>query len=116
MSSILVIDDDSAFLNMLKIALERFGHYVETAANGEEGVRKFYDGLFDLVITDIRMCGMDGNAVAHQISNSPYPSTPIVGISGTPQLLENRVFNTVISKPFSIKVLIDCVSNLSMGK
>lgn len=113
MLTILVIDDDRTILNMVKLTLTKFGYNVETASDGKEGIQKFDNGLFDLVITDVRMPVMDGKRVVKHIRNSARPFTPVIGISGTPWLLEDSDFDLVISKPFQLKVLLDSVVNLT---
>jgi len=42
-------------LNIIKQALTEFGWNIETATDGEEGIKKFDNGNFDLVITDMKM-------------------------------------------------------------
>jgi CheY-like chemotaxis protein len=115
MSCILVIDDERSILNMIEHALSVFGFSVETAVNGEEGIEKYNTCDFDLVITDICMPGIDGLAVLQHIRNSGKKSTPTIGISGTPWLLENSDFDVVLPKPFPIKVLFDTVKRV-MGQ
>ena len=112
MHNILVIDDERAILSMLRQALTRLDYSVETAVNGEEGIQKFNEIPFDLVITDICMPGMDGNSVVNHIRNSDRQSTPIIGVSGTPRLFKDSDFDIVISKPYSIKILADTVKRL----
>lgn len=112
MIRILVIDDETMILDMLEILFNKFGCYVEKANNGKEGIQKFNNSRFDLVITDMQMPYIDGKTVVSHIRNSTTPSTPVVGISGTPWLLEDSDFDLVISKPFSIKVLLDSIFNL----
>lgn len=113
MHGILVIDDDEAIVLMITMALAHYGFNVEIATDSTEGIRKFEEGCFDLVITDIRMPGIDGNCVARRIRNSKKPSTPIVGMSGTPWLRDDRYFDAVLSKPFPIKVLVDTIKYLT---
>jgi len=55
MCTILVIDDEKCILRVIQEALTRFGHHVEVAFDGVEGVQKFDDGCYDVVITDLRM-------------------------------------------------------------
>ena len=112
MSNILVIDDDEAILSMLRLLLTELGHNVETAAEGKEGIQKIDENLFDLVITDILMPGIDGNDVVQHIRNSDREFMPIIGISGTPRLSKDNDFDTVIPKPYSIKTLVDTVNKL----
>ena len=98
---------------MIEMALTKFGHDVETASDGEEGIRKFDDNRFDLVITDIKMPRLDGNGVLKYIRNSAKRSTPVIGISGTPWMLEGTSFDAVLAKPFLIKTLADYIRNLA---
>ena len=113
MANILVIDDEKSVSLLLFQVLTKYGYNVETATGGQEGIKKFDQGFADLVITDVLMPGIDGNDVARHIRNSSRKSTPIIGISGTPWFLENDDFDVVLSKPFSIKPLIDAVKCLT---
>ena len=109
MSTILVIDDEKGILQIIRHALTRFGHKVETAVDGQEGIAKFDDGNFDIVITDIRMPVVDGNGVARHIRNSNKQSIPVIAISGTPWQLDTNNFDMVLPKPFPLKKLIDSI-------
>jgi len=113
MNHILVIDDEEVIALMITHALTKFGFDIAIAADGIEGLKKFEEGDFDLVITDIRMPGLDGNSLSRHIRRSNKKLTPIIGISGTPWLLMDRNFDAVLSKPFSIKTLVDTVKNLT---
>ena len=112
MSTILVIDDEKGILQLMHEALTTYGHKVETADDGLEGIRKFDDGCFDIVITDVRMPVIDGNGVAAHIRQSEKQFIPVIGISGTPWLLEADSFDMVLSKPFPLKQLFDCIRSL----
>ncbi|MFC1577735.1 response regulator [Thermodesulfobacteriota bacterium] len=112
MSTVLVIDDEKGILQIIRQALTKFGHHVETAADGQEGIRKFDDGSFDIVITDIRMPGIDGNGVVKHIRNSEKQSIPVIAISGTPWLMESNAFDMVLAKPFPLKKLVESIGSL----
>jgi CheY-like chemotaxis protein len=112
MCSILVIDDEKGILTVIREILTKCGHRVEIAQNGYEGIQKFDDDNFDIVITDMRMPGLDGEGVVKHIRKSPNKSIPVIGISGTPWLLQNNGFDLVLPKPFQLKDLIDSVSRL----
>ena len=112
MHSILVIEDNESILGILKQALINFGHNVETANDGKEGISKFDKGLFDLVITDIDMPGKNGNEVAYHIRNSDRQQIPILGISGTPRLMQYTVFDSTLQKPFRLTTFINTVDSL----
>ena len=112
MYSILIIDDQEMVSDVLQKILCRFGYHAVTAPGGQEGIQMFDTGLFDLVITDIRMPGIDGRDVARHIRQSYRPSTPIIGISGTPWLLDGDEFDCVIPKPFGLETLLGAVKNV----
>ena len=112
MCKILVIDDEKVIVSILQQLLEKFGHYVETAADGSEGIQKFDNDCFDMVITDICMPGVDGNSVAKHIRSSDKKHMPVIGMSGTPWVFENYSFDTILEKPFQLKTIIDSVEEL----
>jgi DNA-binding response OmpR family regulator len=112
MGSVLVIEDDKGILGLIEAALTRFGHLVETAMDGREGIRKFDDGRFDIVITDYVMPEVDGEGVLAHIRRSSRRQMPIIGISGTPWLLKGDAFDLVLSKPFPLKQLVEAVNGL----
>jgi DNA-binding NtrC family response regulator len=73
MDKILVIDDEKDIRRALEFVLTREGYTVETVSNGLDAVAKIKDENFDLVITDLRMEGMDGFDVlkkTHQTDSS----------------------------------------------
>lgn len=113
MPSVLVIDDEKGILGFLREALTHFGHRVETAEDGEEGIQKFEDGSFDVVITDYCMPGVDGKGVLKHIRNSRKNNIPIVGITGTPWQLNDADFDLVLPKPFPLPELIDAIGSLT---
>jgi len=113
MRNILVIDDEEMIRDMLKQALSRVDVAVETAGDAEGGMAKFDNGAYDLVITDVRMPGVDGHRVVHHIRGSKRHRTPVIGVSGTPWLLQSGDFDDVLQKPFAIRNLIEKVQCLT---
>ena len=116
MCRVLIIDDDEAICNMLLYAFSRNGIEAEIATNGREGLDRFNQAYFDLVITDMLMPGVNGNSVARQIRRSSRPETPIIGISATAWLLDRNDFNAVFEKPMSIHELLDKVKDLAQTR
>lgn len=57
---ILVVDDDTTFLLMLKSFLEKKGYIAHTVSNAEKGLQAILSESFDLILSDYRMPGMDG--------------------------------------------------------
>src|SRR5574338_471482 len=75
--AILLVDDDSSLLRLLSMRLAAEGFMVVTAASGEEALGKLRSNPPDVLITDLRMEGMDGMGVlnrAHQVA----PSLPVI--------------------------------------
>ena len=107
MVRILLIDDDSQILTSLSQALKHVGHEVEVACDGDEGIELIDSGYnCNLVITDITMPTVNGNAVARHIRSSDRQDTPIVAITGLGEgAVENELFDSVLVKPFKLDVL-----------
>jgi DNA-binding NtrC family response regulator len=59
-ASILLVDDDAAFRNVMAGELRRLGHEVVTAASGEEAVARVEQWEPEIVLLDLRLPGMDG--------------------------------------------------------
>ena len=78
---ILIIDDEAAIRDSLKMTLEYDGYDVMLAATGEEGVKLVEREAPDLVFCDIKMPGMDGLEVLQKLRHL-VEVTPIVVISG----------------------------------
>lgn len=57
---ILVLDDDEVECRVLESLLVGAGHHVESCLSGQEAIAKLKEGSFDLVITDLKMPGVDG--------------------------------------------------------
>ena len=78
---ILIIDDEAAIRDSLKMTLEYDGYDVMQAATGEEGVKLVEREAPDLVFLDIKMPGMDGLEVLQKLRHL-VEVTPFVVISG----------------------------------
>ncbi len=113
MQKVLVIDDEQMIRQLLEQVLSRYDLEVETADGAELGMAKFDRGAYDLVITDVRMPGVDGHRVVHHIRRSRREQTPVIGLSGTPWLLQDGDFDDVLNKPFAISNLIEKVRHLT---
>lgn len=80
-SRILVADDEDALRDLLKRFLESKGHEVTLAKDGREALGFFRERSFDLVLSDVRMPGLDGLQLLAAIKDI-NPRTPVVLISG----------------------------------
>ena len=75
--SILIVDDDFGMVQTLNYILTEKGCEVETAADGFEAVERIKERAFDLVLTDIKMPGMNGVGLLKEV-NRLSPETPTV--------------------------------------
>ncbi|MFP4394967.1 MAG: response regulator transcription factor [Anaerolineales bacterium] len=76
---ILLIDDDDALLDLMKLGLKREGFEVFAAMDGQEGLRVAYDIQPDVIVLDIMMAQMDGWATCQRFRN--VCNTPIIMLS-----------------------------------
>jgi len=67
MLNILVVEDDYRLREIIAKNLERNGYEVLQAVNGEEGYQTFEETYVDLIITDIMMPKVDGNALVKRV-------------------------------------------------
>jgi len=78
---VLVVDDEVGIRESLKLILEKEGYAVGTASNADEAFKQVRQGGIDLVITDIRMAGMDGVELL-KLCKSVSPYTEVIMITG----------------------------------
>jgi CheY-like chemotaxis protein len=113
MHNLLIIDDEEIIINLLNDYFSQLGYSVVTAKNGNEGIDLFNASPnFDLVITDINMPGIDGNAVARSIRLSQRTKMPIVGMSGYNDKIEGELFDFMLAKPFNLKDLMALIKTI----
>src|SRR5262245_54062322 len=105
---ILVIDDDPSVRETVRSLLVAFGYECETADDGQQGLVRFDEGGWDLVLTDLAMPTMHGWDSVETIRRRA-PTLPIVLITGVADAAvmhrarEWRV--PVILKPFRLETL-----------
>jgi DNA-binding response OmpR family regulator len=73
---VLVIDDDSGLLTLLRLGLEREGFTVVTAESGKEGLRRAYETRPDVIVLDVMMPEMDGWLTCQRLRS--ICDTPII--------------------------------------
>jgi DNA-binding NtrC family response regulator len=83
MARILLAEDFESVRRLLTNALALDGHIVTSASNGAEAIAVFIDRPHDLVITDMEMPYVSGQALIAEIQHIA-PSTPIIGMTGGP--------------------------------
>jgi DNA-binding NtrC family response regulator len=81
MSNILIIDDEKAIRKTLSEILSYEGYKIEEAGDGEEGLKRFREKSFDVVLCDIKMPKLDGLEFLDKARES-NPDVPVIMISG----------------------------------
>ena len=75
--SILVVDDEQMMCTLLTKILRREGYQVETAAGGAEALEKLQRAPYSIVISDMKMPGMDGFELLKQVKQM-YPDVGVI--------------------------------------
>ena len=104
-NKILIIEDDIAISEMVKNYLTKDGFIVTTAFDGEEGIVKYLNNDFDLIILDLMMPKLDGMETMKIIREKS--SVPILIMSAKDSDVDKAIglglgADDYISKPFSM--------------
>jgi len=81
MADILIIDDEKAIRKTLSEILSFEGYRIDEASDGEEGLKKFRERNYDVVLCDIKMPKIDGIEFLQKAGES-NPDIPVIMISG----------------------------------
>lgn len=113
---ILVIEDEQLLANSLKTLLEGKGFQVEVAYDGETGAEYAELGIYDLLILDVMMPGLNGYQIARRV-RATRCSTPILMLtakSGLEDRIEglNSGADYYLTKPFDTRELLACINAL----
>jgi DNA-binding NtrC family response regulator len=119
---ILVIDDEPDILALLRMIIEENTDYeVRTTNNPSQGLKMFVETDFDLVITDLKMPGMDGLELVQEFEdiNADVPIIIITAygtVETADEALKKGVFD-FIAKPFSKNnILFTIKRTLELGR
>ena len=80
-ASVLVVDDEKDFVEMLSLRLQEVGEKVSTAYNGKECLETLEKTNIDVVILDIKMPGMDGMETLREIKKR-FPIIEVIMLTG----------------------------------
>jgi CheY-like chemotaxis protein len=116
MPRILLVDDDESFRPMLQATLERFGHEVTAAKNGNEAIARYRERPADLVITDLVMPDKEGVETIRELRRETPPAR-IIAMSGGGRnnpsvyltLASQLGAARLLAKPFSHAELLDAI-------
>ncbi len=103
---ILIVEDEKSMREVLKILLEDEGYETISASDGQDGIRRLQEDIFDIVITDIKMPKADGFEVLKKV-NEISPTSIVIMITAfgtTESTIEAMKLGAYdyIHKPFKI--------------
>lgn len=120
-AKILIIDDEGEVREVLAELLASQGHTVATCADGESGLTRLQQELFDLVVTDLAMPGLTGWQVASAVK-SRNPETPVALVTGwgdriDPDEARVKGVDFLLAKPVKLEDIAALVARaLTRGK
>ncbi len=112
---VLLIDDETVFVESLTKVLTRRGMNVQSASNGARSLELLTDDGFDVIVLDMRMPGMDGLATLRAIRDRD-PLTPVILLTGHIDLKQvsealKAGAAEVLLKPCPVQDLVSCIEN-----
>ena len=122
LAKILIVDDEAYIRRVVELKLKNKGYEVISAANGEEALEKFKLHNPEIVITDIKMPGMDGRTLCEQIkkteNKNPYLIIVVTcSVSDESMQWIEKMDNTLLlEKPFSPSRILETIDNFTIGK
>ena len=113
---ILLIEDEKMLADLLKNLLTSKGFHVETVCDGETGVDYAELGIYDLLILDVMMPGMDGYQVARGV-RAKHCAIPILMLTENADPMArieglNAGADYCLTKPFDTRELLACINAL----
>ncbi len=117
MQTILIVDDETSFLDILQIILQRAGYKTIVTTNGKEGLELVYQHRPNLVVLDDMLPGISGGDICMNLKSDPSVShIPVILYSAGPRVREREFIrqigaNASMSKPFKPKDVVALVGN-----
>lgn len=118
MATILIIEDDAAVRALLKAYLEKAGHDVREAENGQIGVDMARSGPTDLIVLDINMPIMDGTRAMKALrGDAATKDVPVIALSAVsvPEMRDDMHLlgcDAYLTKPVSFDTLMENIERL----
>lgn len=116
-ATVVVVEDDSSILALLRDVLETDGFRVVAIGRPDiAGIAQAGRDV-DLFLIDLMLPGMSGVELAGQLRAHGFPRTPMIAMSASRLMLEMAVrsgrFEDVLSKPFNLSTVLDHVERLT---
>ena len=123
MANILIIEDNQKLALFIQEFLRKKGHESDIALDGLNALKSFAKGSYDLLLVDMKLPVMDGEAVCAKVRASEKgKAVPVIMISGVQKnteeiesLKSNLSINNFIQKPFSFDLLYSSITKALSG-
>jgi len=108
MTKVLVVEDDPLSMELVLEILNSQGFIAQGAVSGEEAVKKAEKEVYDLIVMDIELPGMDGVAAIKIIKSKPgYENTPAIALTayalkGDRERFLEAGFDDYVPKPIDV--------------
>jgi PAS domain S-box-containing protein len=117
--NILLVEDKKINQKVITLLLQSAGHVVTVAENGEDALRIFQPGLYNLILMDIQMPVMDGITATSSLRNQYSDLPPIVGLSanafeGDREKYMNLGLDEYLTKPINMPEFTRIIANLNL--
>ena len=114
--SILVVDDEEGVREVVSEIISNMGHMVYNADSGERALDMLSKLEFDLVISDVKMAGMDGVAFTQRLRDL-FPDLSLGLMTAYPseiieRMLQEKTVDFLLQKPFQVHELEGVVQEL----
>lgn len=113
---ILVLDDEPIVSKRLQPALEKKGYKVETFFDSSDALARFTESPFEIVITDLKMKGLNGMQFLTEVKKQS-PKTEVIVITGfatmetAKESFQKGVFD-FLAKPFKLREIQDVIEKI----
>ncbi|MAG56737.1 MAG: hypothetical protein CMJ83_10640 [Planctomycetes bacterium] len=112
--AVLVVDDDPVVRAFLAEVLQARGHVVTAAESGADGLRAFGEGVFDVVVADYKMPGMNGGRFFREVASRSSGAVRRILITGCPDeesAVARPEADDTLQKPFRDVAIIKAVES-----
>jgi two-component system chemotaxis response regulator CheY len=115
--TVLVVDDAPSMRLLLRDTLEPMGYAVVEACNGNEATALLDGRVFDTIVCDVSMPGMDGIAFMHELRTHPrYARTPVMVLTSDSRVSTREAAKAAGAQAFCVKPFLPKDLRTTIGK
>jgi DNA-binding response OmpR family regulator len=115
---VLVVDDEADLVRILQFGLQAIGYHVDTASDGQEGLKKARELKPDIILLDLMLPKLDGYKVCRLLKfDERYKNIPIIILSARTQegdqlLAMEMGANRFVTKPYDFAEVLSHIETL----